>query len=155
MRNGVPNQSACTRDRVAGDPGLGPGQQAVLAEDGVDQRRLAGVRPPDDGDLDRPAGRQRRALALLVDAVVDRLAAVDIDDLGGVGKLRRHRLERAQEVVHADAVLGRERDRLAETELPGLDQTRLRRPALGLVGGEDHPRRALAQQLGERAVDRR
>ena len=63
-------------------PGLRPGQQPLVAEDGVDQRRLAGVRPADDRDLDRPPGRQRRALARLVDAVVELLG--DLDHLGGV-----------------------------------------------------------------------
>ncbi len=40
------------RDGVAGDAGLGPGQQAVLADQPVDQGRLAGVGPADDGDAD-------------------------------------------------------------------------------------------------------
>ena len=42
------------RDGVAGDAGLGPGEQALLAEQPVDQRRLAGVRPADHRDADRP-----------------------------------------------------------------------------------------------------
>ena len=48
------------RDGVAGDAGLGPGQQAVLADQPVDQGRLAGVGPPDDGDPDwhRPVARR-------------------------------------------------------------------------------------------------
>lgn len=39
------------RDRVVGDPGLGAGQQAVLADDLVDQRRLARVGATDHRDL--------------------------------------------------------------------------------------------------------
>ena len=42
------------RDRVAGDARLGPGQQPLLAEQPVDQRRLADIGPPDDRELQRP-----------------------------------------------------------------------------------------------------
>ena len=42
------------RDGVARDAGLRPGEQALLAEQAVDQRRLAGVGPADHGDADRP-----------------------------------------------------------------------------------------------------
>ena len=102
--------------------------------------------------IGRPAGSAAPSpsSSTLSSIVVD----LDLDHLGRVGERRRHRLERAQQIVHADAVLGRERHRLAEAELPGLEQPGLRRAALGLVGDEDHPPRPLAQQLGERAVDR-
>ena len=52
-------------DRVAGDPGLGAGQQPLLADEAVDQRRLAGIRPPDHGDLDGSAFGVFRLLVLL------------------------------------------------------------------------------------------
>ena len=42
------------RDGVAGDAGLGAGEQALLAEQPVDQGRLAGIGPADHGDADRP-----------------------------------------------------------------------------------------------------
>ena len=48
-------------DRIARDPGLGPGEQPVLAEHAVDQGRLAGVGPADDRELER-----RRAVVLFV-----------------------------------------------------------------------------------------
>ena len=40
-------------DRVARDPGLRPGQHPLLAEQAVDQRRFAGIRLADDGDVER------------------------------------------------------------------------------------------------------
>ena len=55
--NSRPFQSEIDLDGVAGDAGLGPGEHAVLAEQPVHQRRLAGVRPPDHGDADRDARR--------------------------------------------------------------------------------------------------
>ena len=73
-------------------PASGPVSSRSSPRMRVDERRLAGVRPPDDGDLDRPARRQRRPLARLVDAVVDLLG--DLDDLDRVGKALGHRLER-------------------------------------------------------------
>ena len=41
------------RDRIAGDAGLGAGQHPLFAQNLVDQRRFAGVRAADDGDLQR------------------------------------------------------------------------------------------------------
>jgi hypothetical protein len=38
---------------IAGDARLGSGQQPVLAEKPVDQGRLAGIGPPDNGDPQR------------------------------------------------------------------------------------------------------
>ena len=59
------------------------------------------------------------------------------------------------QVGQAQAVLGRQRDRLAEAELIGFHQPRLGRPALGLVGDEVHVLAGLAQHLGEALVERR
>ena len=42
------------RNGVAGDAGLGPRQQPLLAEQPVDQRRFSGIGTPDDRDADRP-----------------------------------------------------------------------------------------------------
>ena len=41
------------RDRIAGDAGLRTGQQPLLAEQAVDQRRLPGIGATDHGDADR------------------------------------------------------------------------------------------------------
>ena len=53
------------RDRVARDAGLRPGEQALLAEQTVDQRRLAGIRPADHRDADR-AVAARSLVGLLI-----------------------------------------------------------------------------------------
>ena len=51
----APSASRSThRDRVAGQPRLRPGDHPLLAEQPVQQRGFAGIRPPDDGQLQRP-----------------------------------------------------------------------------------------------------
>jgi hypothetical protein len=49
-------------------------------------------------------------------------------------------------------MFGRKRQRLAQAQLPGLDQAGLRRLPLGLVGGEDHGAAGAAQDVGEDPV---
>src|SRR5204863_1568982 len=41
------------RNRVARDASLGTGEQPLLAEKTIDQRRLASIRPADDSNADR------------------------------------------------------------------------------------------------------
>ena len=48
------------RDGIARGAGFRRGQQPLLADQPVDQRRLAGIRPSDDGDADRMAVRTAR-----------------------------------------------------------------------------------------------
>ena len=50
----APRHSQSTAIAVAGDAGLGAGQQPLLADQRVDQRRLAGVGAADDGEPQRP-----------------------------------------------------------------------------------------------------
>ena len=57
----VPSQ--IDRDGVAGDAGLGAGQQPLLAEQPVDQRRFPGIGPADHRDADRPLRGARRVFA--------------------------------------------------------------------------------------------
>ncbi len=71
---------------------------------------------------------------------------------GGVARTIGQLHWAAQEIVEPDAMLGRKRDRLAESELEGIVETLLGRPALALVGADDHPRGALAQQFGQDPV---
>ena len=52
-------------------------------------------------------------------------------------------------------MLGRQRQRLAQAQFERFQQARLAGIALGLVGGKDHPRRRLAQDLREDPVGRR
>ena len=122
-------------DRVARDTRLGPGDHSILAEQRVDESRLADIRPPDDGDaqwmrrlgLDHFASRNlRRSLAR---------AARLLDDLG--------------DIADADAVLGGDRQRLAEPERVGFVDARLGRAALAFVRREDHLFAGAAHQFGE------
>ena len=99
------------RDRVAGDAGLGTGEQAVLAEDAVEQRRLAGVGAAEHGDAQR-LGRVELAAVLLL-AEGERLALVLLVRVEAGGRGQRLD-ERVVEVAEALAVLGGEGDRVAE-----------------------------------------
>ncbi len=126
MRKCRPCQLDIDRDGVAGDAGLGPGQQPLLAEQAVDQRRLAGVGTPDHRDLDRSC----RVLHVRATGLV----VVRFAGRGGLGQRRAQRLV---EIGQALAVLGRDRHRLAEPERIGFVHARLRRPALALVGDQD------------------
>ena len=114
------------RDRIAGDAGLGAGDQPLLLEDAVDQGRFAGVGAADDRELER---RVALGLFLLLGAVL----ALDIG------------AEMLEQVDHALAMLGAHRDRLAEAQGIGFENARFAAAALGLVGGEDD-RRLLAAQ---------
>ena len=155
IRNGVPSQSASTAIASRVIPASGPVSSRSsprIALTSVDFPAFG--RPTTAIWIGRPAGSAAPSPS---SSTLSSIASptVDLDHLRRVRKLLRHRLQRPQQVVHPDPVLGRQRHRLAQPELPGLDQPRLRRPPLGLVGDEDHPRRPLAQQLRQRPVDRR
>src|SRR3546814_16116088 len=60
-------------DRIAGDPRLWPGNRAVLADQPVDERRLAGVGPPDDRELERAERLFFVALCLCLTCFHERL----------------------------------------------------------------------------------
>ena len=126
------------RDGVPGDAGFRPGEQAILADQAVDQGGLAGVGPSHDGDTDRLVRRQGLVvIVLVVDVGVQRRGG----DHGGV------------EVAHALAVFGGDRHRLAETEVPGFQSPGVAHAALGLVGDHDHRLVRAAQHLGEELVE--
>ena len=101
------------RDRIARDPRFGPGDQPVLAEHAVDQRRLARVRAPDDRQLQRRVGTRRPP----------RSSASPSSPL----EMRQQRLE---QVAHALAMLGRQLDRIAEAQRQRLEDARSRPRAL-------------------------
>ena len=71
------------------------------------------------------------------------------------GVLRQRRAHRVVEIGQALAVLGRDRDRIAEAELIGFERAGLAGPALALVGDHDHRLAGAAHEIGECAVDRR
>ncbi len=120
-------------DGVTGDAGFRAGQQPLLAEDTVDQRRLADVRPADDSDAERWAS----ALPF------------------GFGRLRQVGRQRLQKVAHALAVLGRDGNGIAEAKGVGLEQAGVGGGPFGLVGGEHQRDTGGAQEVGEAAVERR
>ena len=90
---------------------------------------------PTIGDLDRPAG-----------------ACLLVRRPRPTSRCSR---ERVVEVGQALAVLGRDRDRLAEAESIGLDRAGVAGRALGLVGDEDDRLAERAQHRGEMPVERR
>ena len=54
------------RNGVAGDARLRPGEQALLADEPIDQSGLTGVGPSDDSDADRTAGVGRGVCVVLI-----------------------------------------------------------------------------------------
>ena len=131
------------RNGIAGGARLGAGQQPLLAEQLVDQRRLAGVGPADDGDANGP-----RCGFLFGDVLVGGLFLV----LDG----RRHqRGQRVVELAHALAVLGGNLHGIAQAQRVGFHCADLAVLALGLVGDQHHRLVGAAGEIGEGAVVRR
>ena len=141
-------------DAVARDAGLGAGDEAVVLEDAVDQRRLAGVGAADEGDADRLVRLGRR-----LGVGIERLFAFGLrlqrNHRAGALQLLLRSGERLVEIGHALAVLGGDRRRFAEAEPPGFEEAFIALLALALVGGEHDRLAGLAQQLREALVDRR
>ena len=127
-------------DGVAGDAGLGPGQQPLLAEQPIDQRRFSRIGAADHRDADR--------LAICIWRV----------DFTGRGRRRRRLGQRlAQggiEIGQAFPVLGGDRDRLPETELICLQQAGLGGPPLALVGDDNRGLAGFAHEISKGAVGR-
>ena len=63
-------------------------------------------------------------------------------------------LDDLRHLADAETMLGRDRQRLAETERIGFVQTGLRRAALAFIRGEDHWLAGAAHQLGEDLIGR-
>ena len=93
------------RDGVARDAGLRPGEQALLADQPVDQRRLAGVGPADNGDADRMRARTARPPPRCC----------------GRRAFGQRRAQRVVEIGQAFVVLGGNRHRVAEAERIGVE----------------------------------
>ena len=134
------------RDGVAGDAGLRPGQQPLLAEQAVDQRRLAGIGAADHGNADRAGGLGSSpplstSLGLSASA-------------GGTVGFGKRRAQRLVEIGKPLAVLGGDRDRFAEAEFVGFEHAGPRRPALALVGDQDRRLAGTAHEIGKRAIGR-
>jgi hypothetical protein len=103
----LPFRHSQSTDRIAGDARFRPGQQPVFADHRVDQRRLAGVGTPDDGDAQRFVG-----VSVLIIS-------------GEARHRRRHRsvssrryrmAQRLMQLANALAMLGGERQRIAQAQ---------------------------------------
>ena len=116
-------------DRVDGVPGRAGhvgDDHALRADEGVQQRRLADVRTPEDRDADRLVADLRRALA-----------GEQVDDA-------------VEQVAGAVAVQGGERERVAEAELVELDRLEVLARVVDLVREHDH--RLLRGPQGDRQL---
>ena len=120
---GVDGVARCARHRADQGP--------LVAEQGVEQRRLADVRPAHD----------REPVGLLV---------------GGRFEIgRRQRFEHAvEEVPHPDAVLGRKEGRLGKAQLEDLVGEVALARRVRLVRGDDDLPPGAAKQLRDLAIDR-
>ena len=114
-------------DRVARRAGHVGDDHAVLAQEAVDERGLADVRPPDDGEPH--------------DVLV-----------GLVVVLGQERHERVEQIAAAEPLGGRHRDRLAEPESVELGGERHVAHRVDLVGGDEHRDARAAQQVGKLLV---
>ena len=102
-------------------PGSGPGQQPILAEDAVEQRRLAGVGAAEHGDAQRLGRIDRRPVLVLVKLAARRRPRRRVSS---AARLRQNFAQRLVEIGRALAMLGRDRDRIAEAEFIGVDARR-------------------------------
>ncbi len=120
---------------------------AVLADQPVEQRALADVRPPDDGDprrrppssADRSSSPSSHGSALRRSDRRDRLVAETLE----------HDVE---QVAGAPAVQRAHRDGLAEPERQELPHLGLAAVVVGLVGDDEHLVSAATQPVGDRLV---
>lgn len=121
-------------DRIARRARLGGRDHAHLAHQRVDQRRLADVLATNDGDA-RMAHPRR----------------VDLG-CGRLGDRREHGLE---QIGHALAVRGGDRDRRTEAEGVEFRACDLRRQPLGLVRRDTDALRGPPELIGDRAIEGR
>ena len=122
-------------DGVASNAGLWPGDHALLAENGIDQGRLADIRASHHGDAQGVDG----CLVLFASLLRDLRATVYA---GGL-------LDEVAQLADADIMLGRDRQRLAEPKGEGFVHACLRRAPLHFVGGDDHRLAGRAHEFGE------
>jgi hypothetical protein len=113
---------------------------SLLAEQPVDQRRLARIRPADDRQLQRTVRRVLVLRRILV--IVDRAIGFE------------QGAQRIEQIGQPLAMFGAERQRLAEAECERLVDACLPGAALRLVGDEDHGRILAAQPAGDLLIQR-
>ena len=117
-------------NRVARRAGNGADDGALAADQGVEQAALADVGPPHNGDADGVA------LLLLV----------------GIGRKGGDHL--VEQVAHAVTVVGADRVRLREAEVPELHRIETALLAFGLVDGDEEGLVGEAQHFGDVLVGR-
>ncbi len=129
-------------DGVARDAGLGAGQHPLLADQPVEQGRLADIGPADDRQQQGPLGIDRFVFLVALGFLVFLGHRLDVPG------------QRLVQVAQALAVLGRHRDRIAQSQRVRLGQALLAGAALAFVGDHDHLVGALAQPAREALVER-
>jgi hypothetical protein len=129
-------------DRIAGDARFRPGQQAVLAQHGVDQRGLARIGTPHDGQLQRRA--VERFLVFLLNRLGLELVLVALD-MGSSAS------NRSAMPVPCSALKAMGSPK---PSAKGIEKARIACLALGLVGQKDHRHVLRAQPAGDFLVQR-
>ena len=120
-------------DRIARSARLFEGDDALLAQQRVDQRRFADVGPADDRDAN--------SLVLFRDRLI----------LGRGGR-GAHGERMLDQLAHVLAVRGGDRQRGAERELVKFGAGALGGQAFGFVHGDQHGPARAAEQVGDRAI---
>ncbi len=129
-------------NRITGDARLRAGQQALLANKRVDQRRLAGIGTADDGDAHRlGVVIGGHVFGVGIDILADQDLALGDEILvilvGAKGPLMAERLDNGvAQIRQALAMLGRNRNGLAQADFPRLKHAGAGIARLGLVGDE-------------------
>ena len=142
------------RHAVARDARLGPGDETLVFENAVEQRRLARVRTADERDADRLV-RLRRRFRVGIERLIIFEFRLKLQKLARVFQLGLNASQRLEEIGHPLAMLGGDRRRIAKAETPGFHQPFISLLAFTLVGRQHDRLARLAQQLCEPLVDRR
>ena len=149
-RDGTPFPVELRGNGIAREARLRSRDHPLLFEQRVDERRLAGVGAPDDGEAERPGTGGRGSAAVVGATVLPGSRGTRARPLRVLqvlrDLLRRPGLEQGHpdpvdlvlQVADALAMLGRDGDGFAETELEGVIEAFRSGPALALVGNEEH-----------------
>src|SRR5262245_50411962 len=124
------------RNGVARNAGFGSSEQALLADQSVDERRLARVGAAYNSDTDW-VSRIRFGFGLRLRDFV-----------------RQHGTQGIIKIGHALLVLGRNRYGLAESERIGFQPTGFARCSLALVGDEYDRLAGFTRRIGKGVIDR-
>ena len=131
-------------DRIARNPRLRPGDQPVLPQHLVDQRRFSGVGAADNGELERPIEFILEAFGHALGVVA--LGCAIVFDMGS---------QPLKQIGQPLAMFGAEPDRIAEAEFVAVVESAITRATFGLVADKDHRGRRPAQPARDLFVERR